>query len=57
MPEESVAREAVWACSFDDGTRGPEEITLPEALQTVPATGQARRAGWLHQWEQHVTRL
>ncbi|MFF2520317.1 hypothetical protein [Streptomyces sp. NPDC058086] len=33
--------QAVWACSFNDGTWAPEEITLPEDLLTVPATGEA----------------
>ncbi|MGW0694877.1 MULTISPECIES: hypothetical protein [unclassified Streptomyces] len=51
------SRHAMWACSFNDGTWGPEEITLPEELQTVPPTGQAGHTDWLHQWEQHITRL
>lgn len=51
------ARQAVWACYFDDGTYAPEEITLPEDLQTIPATGEAGHSDWLNRWEQHITRL
>ncbi len=53
----NAAREAVWACYFDDGTCAPEEITLPEALQNVPAPGEDGHSDWLHRWEQHITRL
>ncbi|MFF3748509.1 hypothetical protein [Streptomyces kronopolitis] len=51
------ARQAVWACYFNDGTWAPEDITLPEALRTVPATGEAGHGDWLHRWEQHITSL
>ncbi|BAC68396.1 hypothetical protein SAVERM_686 [Streptomyces avermitilis MA-4680 = NBRC 14893] len=29
------------ACSFNNGTWAPKQITLPEDLLTVPATGEA----------------
>ncbi|CAL9672926.1 hypothetical protein [Streptomyces sp. enrichment culture] len=35
----NAAREAVWACRFNDNAWAPEEITLPEDLQTVLAPG------------------
>ncbi|MEU1185961.1 hypothetical protein ABZ464_51805, partial [Streptomyces sp. NPDC005820] len=44
------AREAVWACYFNDGTWAPEEITMPEDLQTVPAPGSPEHGDWLHKW-------
>ncbi|WP_333744987.1 hypothetical protein [Streptomyces ardesiacus] len=50
------AREAVWACYLDSGTYSPEELTLPEDLQAVPATGNAGHADWVHRWEQHIAR-
>ncbi|EFK97987.1 predicted protein [Streptomyces sp. SPB78] len=53
----NVAREAVWACYFDDGTCAPEEIPLPEDLQNVPAPGEEAHNDWLYRWEQHITRL
>ncbi|MET8647672.1 hypothetical protein [Streptomyces sp. NPDC004675] len=53
----NAAREAVWACYFDDGTYAPEEITLPEDLQHVPAPDEDVHSDWVHQWEQHMTRL
>ncbi|MGW0298140.1 hypothetical protein ACWDYK_15745 [Streptomyces anthocyanicus] len=52
----NCAREAVWACYLDGGTCSPEEITLPEDLHTVPATGDAGHADWVHRWEQHIAR-
>ncbi|MFE7713151.1 hypothetical protein ACFU6I_47245 [Streptomyces sp. NPDC057486] len=48
------SRQAMWACSFNDGTWAPEEITLPEDLLTVPATGEAGHGDWLHRWQQHI---
>ncbi|MFE3907416.1 hypothetical protein ACFXPY_46230 [Streptomyces sp. NPDC059153] len=53
----NAAREAVWACYFNDGTYAPEEITLPEDLQNVPAPGEEGHSDWLYRWEQHITRL
>lgn len=53
----NAAREAVWACYFDDGTCAPEEITLPENLQNVPVPGEEGHNDWLYRWEQHITRL
>ncbi|GAA4659007.1 hypothetical protein GCM10023347_07910 [Streptomyces chumphonensis] len=35
----------------------PEEITLPEGLQNVPAPGEEGHNDWLYRWEQHITRL
>ncbi|WP_251021830.1 hypothetical protein [Streptomyces sp. ISL-98] len=49
------AREAVWACYFNDGTWAPEEIALPEDLQTAPAPGSPEHTEWLYRWEQHIT--
>ncbi|WP_263436453.1 MULTISPECIES: hypothetical protein [Streptomyces] len=37
-------------CYLDSGTCSPED------LQTVPATGNAGHAGWVHRWEQHIAR-
>ncbi|MGW3192492.1 hypothetical protein ACWDBT_32180 [Streptomyces ardesiacus] len=34
----------------------PDELTLPEDLQAVPATGNAGHADWVHRWEQHIAR-
>ncbi|MFP8959025.1 hypothetical protein ACLIYP_00345 [Streptomyces nanhaiensis] len=53
----NAAREAVWACYFNDGAYAPEEITLPEDLQSVPGPGQEGHSDWMHRWEQHITRL
>ncbi|MFE1989170.1 hypothetical protein [Streptomyces mirabilis] len=49
-------RQAVWACSFNDGTWTPEEITLPEDLLTVPAPGEAGHGDLLHRWEQLISK-
>ncbi|MFB6961723.1 hypothetical protein ACFCYB_33235 [Streptomyces sp. NPDC056309] len=49
--------QVVWACHFNNGTWAPEEITLPDALQAVPRTGEDGHADWVHQWEQHITSL
>jgi hypothetical protein len=49
------ARQAVWACYFDGGTWSPEEITLPEDLLYVPATGEVGHGEWLHRWAQHIS--
>ncbi|MER8225390.1 hypothetical protein ABTZ58_33525 [Streptomyces sp. NPDC094143] len=49
------AREAVWACYFNDGTWAPEEIAMPEDLQTVPAPGSPEHGEWLHKWDQFIT--
>lgn len=51
------AREAVWACCFNDGTCAPEEITLLEDLQNVPVPGEDGDSDWLYWWEQRITRL
>jgi hypothetical protein len=51
----NAAREAVWACYFNDGTWAPEEICLPEDLQTVPDPGGPEHGDWLHTWEQFIT--
>jgi len=48
------SRQAVWACSSNDSTRAPEEITLPEDLRTVPSAGEDGHSDWLHRWEQHI---
>ncbi|WP_233436172.1 hypothetical protein [Streptomyces anulatus] len=50
-------RQAVWACYFNDGTYAPEEITLPEDLESVPAPGEGEHGDWQHRWERHITRL
>jgi hypothetical protein len=50
------AREAVWASYFNDGTWAPEEIVLPEDLQTVPAPGTPEHGDWLHKFDQFITR-
>ncbi|MGW3009518.1 hypothetical protein ACWC9R_11870 [Streptomyces sp. NPDC001219] len=50
-------RQAVWTCYFNDSTWAPEEITLPETLRAVPATGEAEHRDWLHRWEEHITSL
>ncbi|MEU6444822.1 hypothetical protein [Streptomyces sp. NPDC047046] len=52
----NAAREAVWACYFDDGTWAPQETTLPEDLRTVPAPGSPEHGDWLHEWDQFITR-
>lgn len=52
----NAAREAVRACYFNDGTWAPQEITLPEDLQTVPASGSAEHGDWLHKWDRFITR-
>ncbi|MFF7903796.1 hypothetical protein ACFZCV_34325 [Streptomyces sp. NPDC007920] len=49
------ARQVVWACRLNAITWAPEEITLPDELQPVPATGEDGRTDWLHRWEQHIT--
>ncbi|MFG2267313.1 hypothetical protein [Streptomyces sp. NPDC048720] len=51
------ARQVVWACRFNNSTQGPEDMTLPDNLQTMPRTGEDGHADWLHRWEQHVTSL
>ncbi|MFC1435972.1 hypothetical protein ACEZDB_35605 [Streptacidiphilus sp. N1-3] len=51
------SRQAVWACYFNRGTWAPQETELPEALRTVPRTGEDGHADWLHRWEQHVASL
>ncbi|MER6405951.1 hypothetical protein ABT269_20935 [Streptomyces viridosporus] len=53
----NAAREAVWACYFDDATCAPEEITLPEDLQNVPVPGEDGHSDWLYRWERHITHL
>lgn len=52
----NAAREAVWACYFNDGTWAPEEITLPKNLQTVPAPGRSEHEDWLLKWDPFITR-
>ncbi|MET8615883.1 hypothetical protein [Streptomyces misionensis] len=51
----NAAREAVWACYFNDGTWAPEEIALPRDLQTAPAPDSPEYGDWLHRWEQFIT--
>ncbi|MFF2411415.1 hypothetical protein [Streptomyces sp. NPDC058092] len=51
------SRQVFWACSFNDGTWAPQEITLPEDLETVPGPGKDGHSDWLYRWEQHITRL
>ncbi|MFF5393356.1 hypothetical protein ACFY5H_34490 [Streptomyces sp. NPDC013012] len=49
--------QAVWACRFDSGTLSPQKITLPEGLQSVPATGQDGHGEWTYRWQQHIIAL
>ncbi|MFF7889317.1 hypothetical protein ACH40F_52325 [Streptomyces sp. NPDC020794] len=53
----NAARQAVWACYFNDGTWAPEETTLPEDPRAVPATGEDGHDDWLHRWDQYITRM
>ncbi|MEU9631626.1 hypothetical protein AB0D89_33230 [Streptomyces luteogriseus] len=53
----NAAREVVWACYFNDGTYAPEEITLPEDLQNVPAPGEDGHADWQQRWERHISSM
>ncbi|MFJ2272393.1 hypothetical protein ACIOHO_40210 [Streptomyces sp. NPDC087849] len=52
----NAAREAVWACYFNDGTYAPEEVALPEGLLTVPVPGSPEHGDWLHKFDQFITR-
>ncbi|MFG3480123.1 hypothetical protein ACGF3K_33590 [Streptomyces sp. NPDC047980] len=44
------SRRTAWAYSFNSSTWGPQEITLPEKLQTVPTTSDAGHSNWVQQW-------
>lgn len=50
-------RQAVWACSFNDSTRAPEEVTLPEDLRTVPRADEDGHSDWLHRRTRHGARV